>query len=129
MTRNILLLLAFALPAAALADPSMECSQTTASQVETRNCLVAVETTVNAALDSVLGVAMISATDLDNVTGRTVALPALEAAQAAWLAYRDAQCDYVGSTFGGGSGTGIAITSCRIELTRDRIDELMDYVE
>ena len=65
---------------------------------------------------------MRSAKELDDVTGRTVALPALEKAQAAWSAYRDTHCDYVGATFGGGSGTGIGINSCKIELARSRAE-------
>jgi uncharacterized protein YecT (DUF1311 family) len=110
----------------AVADPSLECSLAASSQVETGNCLAEVEATVSAALDQALTVARESASELDSVTGREVALPALEAAQAAWVAWRDAECEFVGSTFGGGSGTGIAITSCRIELARDRIEALFD---
>ncbi len=129
MTRTLTLLAALTVPGFALADLSMECSTTAGSQVEIGTCVTDIETRVNATLDVVLGYAMASAGDLDGITERAVSVPALEAAQAAWLAYRDAQCEYVGSTFGGGSGTGIAITSCRIELTRDRIEELMDYVQ
>ncbi|MCX7302140.1 MAG: DUF1311 domain-containing protein [Rhodobacterales bacterium] len=129
MTRNLALLLALTAPGLAVADPSMECSTTEGSQVEIGTCVSDIETRVNATLDVVLGFAMTSAADLDGITERTEATPALKASQAAWLAYRDAQCEYVGSTFGGGSGTGIAITSCRIELTRDRVEELMDYVQ
>lgn len=106
------------------ADPSLECSLTTSSQVETGNCVAATEANVNAALELALTSARGAAEELDGVTGRAVAVPALEASQSAWAAYRDAECEYIGSTWGGGSGTGIAITSCRIELTRARIDAL-----
>ncbi len=75
-----------------------------------------------------LSFAMNAAKELDETTGRAVAEPALEAAQAAWDAYRNDHCDYVGATFGGGSGTGIAINSCRIELGRDRADTLLRYL-
>ena len=71
----------------------------------------------------------LSDSTVDDVTGRTVALPALEKAQAAWLAYRAIHCDYVGATFGGGSGTGIGINSCRIELGRSRAELLMRYAQ
>lgn len=46
-----------------------------------------------------------------------------------WSAYRDKPCEYVGSMFGGGSGTGIAIRCCRIEYGRDHSDELMQYAQ
>lgn len=125
MIRRTLLWLALAaLPAGTAADPSLECSVVSGSQVETGECLAQVESSVNTALDIMLGFARDSAAELDQITERDVALPALEAAQVAWQAYRDAQCDYRGALFGGGSGTGIEIRSCRIELTRDRIEAL-----
>lgn len=117
------------LPAAALADPSLECSLGNGSQVEIGNCVAKTEASVNATIDVALGFARASAEELDATTGRAGAVPALDAAQTAWAAYRDAQCEYVGSTFGGGSGTGIAIQSCRIELGRERVAELMKLVQ
>ena len=106
------------------ADPSLECSLDSGSQVETGNCLGEVEATVQQALELMLGFARDGAAELDQITERDVAVPALDNAQAAWEAYRDKQCDYAGALFGGGSGTGIEITSCRIEITRDRIKAL-----
>lgn len=108
----------------AYADPSLECSVASGSQVETSNCLVKVTKAADTALEVMLDIALRNAAELDSITERDVALPALNAAQEAWVAYRDAQCDYAGSLFGGGSGTGIEIQSCRIELTRARVKEL-----
>ncbi|MFK7867958.1 MAG: lysozyme inhibitor LprI family protein [Roseobacter sp.] len=110
--------------ATAFADPSLECSFAEDSQVEIADCLMEVEQRANAALDLILGYARDAAFDLDETTGRSVAVPALDAAQEAWLAYRETTCDYQGALFGGGSGTGIAIRSCHIELTRQRTDAL-----
>ncbi|MGD9295232.1 MAG: DUF1311 domain-containing protein [Roseobacter sp.] len=110
--------------AASLASPSLECSINASSQVETGQCLADLEETVQAALDVTLKFARQSARELDGVTGRDVALPALETAQARWEDFRAAECDYAGALFGGGSGTGIEIRSCRIELTRQRIKAL-----
>ncbi len=104
----------------AQADPSLECSVGSGSQVEISDCLVTVEEAATAALEVMLKIARDSAAELDGITEREVAVPALDASQAAWQTYRDAQCDYVGALFGGGSGTGIAIRSCRIDLTRER---------
>jgi uncharacterized protein YecT (DUF1311 family) len=115
------------LPSIVFADPATECGGS--SQVETGSCVADTLERVDATVDIYLGFAMNSAAELDEVTGRTLAVPALEAAQASWSAYRDEHCGYVGATFGGGSGTGIGINSCRIELGRKRAAELMRYVQ
>ena len=121
------LVLSCCLTLPALADPATECGG--ASQVEIGACVADTLQRVDATVDIYLGFAKSAAKELDEITARTVAVPALEAGQAAWSAYRDAHCDYVGATFGGGSGTGIGIDSCRIELGRARAEELMRYVQ
>ncbi len=113
-------------PISAIADPTMECIDA-GSQVEIGSCVSDMELRVNAAIDSSYSLVLGSAQELDEVTGRVVAVPALEASQNAWVAYRDAQCEAVGASFGGGSGTGIAITACRVDLGRARVDELLRY--
>ena len=127
--RNLAAISLFALcvPSEVLADPATECGGS--SQVEIGACVAETLQRVDATVDIYLGFAMRSAEELDGITGRAVTGPALEAAQAAWSAYRDAHCDYVGATFGGGSGTGIGIDSCRIKLGRDRAEDLMRYVQ
>lgn len=111
-------------PLASSADPSLECSLKSSTQVETGKCLAAVQETTDEALHVVFGFAENAAQELDDITGRAVARPALQASQSAWESWRDAECAYAGALFGGGSGTGIAIQSCRISLTRDRIEIL-----
>lgn len=115
-------LLTVVIPAAA--DPTLECDAA-GSQVEIGACVTAMADGVQQALTASYGFAMQSAQELDRVTGRVAFAPALEASQSAWIAYRDAQCDAVGASFGGGSGTGIAITACKVELGRARVDALM----
>ncbi len=111
----------------ALADPVSECWQQVGNNIELGACLIEVEKRVDAAMDQTLGFAMAHADEMDNDTGRVAARPSLLAAQQAWVAYRDAHCDFVGGTFGGGTGTGSAILGCRIELGRARADVLMGY--
>ena len=113
----------------AYADPTMECSIKNETQVDTGACLADILKTVDTVLETSLSFAMDAANELDNSTGRTVAAPALKKAQAEWLQYRDSHCDFVGSTFGGGSGTGIAIQDCQIRHSRARSDELMKFTQ
>ncbi|MEX0327437.1 MAG: lysozyme inhibitor LprI family protein [Ruegeria sp.] len=115
---------AFFLPCAVFADPTLECPDA-GSQVEIGACVSDMENRVNTAVETAYSLAQNAAAELDDVTGRVVAQPALEASQVAWTAYRDAQCEAVGASFGGGSGTGIGITACRVELGRARVDELL----
>ncbi|WP_425044366.1 lysozyme inhibitor LprI family protein [Primorskyibacter sp. S87] len=112
------------LPAQLDADPSLECSGA-GSQVEIGDCVAGMEAQVETALGIAYEIALSSAEELDQTTGRETARPALEQAQTAWSAYRDAQCEAVGASFGGGSGTGIGIRSCRVELGRIRVDALL----
>jgi len=128
MRRHATTLIVFLfLPMIVFADPATECGGS--SQVQIGACVADTLQRVDTTVDTYLGFAMRSAKELDDVTGRTVALPALEKAQTAWLAYRAIHCDYVGATFGGGSGTGIGINSCKIELGRSRAELLMRYAQ
>ncbi|MEO0765764.1 MAG: lysozyme inhibitor LprI family protein [Pseudomonadota bacterium] len=128
MRKPILTLALFTcLPTIALTDPASECGG--GSQVEIGDCVADTLERVDGVIDTYLGFAMDSAKELDEVTDRTEAVPALDAAQTAWAAYRDAHCAYVGTTFGGGSGTAIGINACRITLGRARAETLMRYVQ
>ncbi len=127
--KKLLLCAVLAAPTLAWADPSLECSLDSSSQVETGNCVGDMETRSQQAMELALSFAMDAATELDDVTGREMAKPALTAGQQAWESYRDAHCEFVGTTFGGGSGTGIAISSCQVELNRARTSDLMRYAQ
>lgn len=120
---------ALALTGSAAADPQSECSIDASSQVEIGDCLADAERIADATVASALGFAMQTAKELDEATGRESAVPALETAQAGWSGFRDQHCEFVGTTYGGGSGTGIAIRSCRVALARTRADELMRFTQ
>jgi len=56
---------------------------------------------------------------------RTVASPAaVDSAQAAWLAYRSAQCRAEGAEFAGGTMESLAILGCHQSLGADRAQVL-----
>lgn len=67
--------------------------------------------------------------ELDDVgSAAPRSLPALRTAQRAWISWRDEQCAFVASTWGGGSGAGIAETECHAALTGAqalRLDEIL----
>lgn len=42
---------------------------------------------------------------------------ALKDMQRAWIFYRDMRCSYIGSQWGGGTGTGPAIVDCHMNMT------------
>lgn len=121
------ILMGFSAPAQA--DPATECSRTHNDQVGIGACLVETDKDADSAMSTALGFATSAAEKLDGVTGRKIAAPALHAGQTAWSDYRDKHCGYVGATYGGGSGTGIAILSCRIDLARIRSAQLMRFAQ
>ena len=49
-------------------------------------------------------------------------------AQRAWLTYRDAQCDAVGTPYEGGSIQPLVIATCLANLTRARTEELQQML-
>lgn len=125
----LIALVALCAPDSAIADPQSECGVDATSQIDIGVCLSVAETVADATVSSALDFAMQTAQELDEVTQRKVSAPALKAGQDKWLAYRDQHCEFVGTTFGSGSGIGIAIQSCRVALARARADVLMRYAQ
>ncbi len=118
-----------AAPTLALADPTLECGQTKSIQVKTGDCIAETEARVDGAVELAPSFAMDAAKSPDEVTGRAVSAKALAEGQVAWTAYRDSHCDFVGTTIGSGSGTGIAIRACRIKLGRARVHAPMQTAQ
>lgn len=52
----------------------------------------------------------------------------LVAAQRAWIAFRDAECDFAASGVEGGSIYPMTVVNCRDTLTQRRIDDLKFYL-
>lgn len=65
---------------------------------------------------------------LKNVKG-TSAEKKLAKAQRAWLAFRNAACDYESDGWSGGTGHAMVEMSCMANLTRDRIKQLEEYAQ
>jgi len=54
-------------------------------------------------------------------------LDKLVAAQRAWIAFRDRDCDFAASDVEGGSMHPMMVSICKQEMTEDRIGELKHY--
>ena len=50
-------------------------------------------------------------------------------AEQAWIAFRDAECDLQGVEMLGGTGEGLAVSGCLLELTKQRAKSLSDLFE
>ncbi|OCW55529.1 lysozyme inhibitor LprI family protein [Hoeflea olei] len=61
--------------------------------------------------------------------GVPTTLEALRAAQRAWIAFRDAQCEYEAYEMFGGTGQPMLGSMCLARLTRERIDLLKQALE
>ena len=73
---------------------------------------------LNAAYGALLALEEVNAGELEELgPAAPSAAEALRAMQRAWIAYRDAACEYEVSTWGGGSGGGPAGAQCMMELT------------
>ena len=130
MKRAVLLVSFFwTLPWVGTADPALECGVGLQSQVMIEKCVDETTFSVDQTIDIALGLAFDAAKELDSETGRDIAVPSLMAGQAAWNAYREAHCDYVGSFRGGVTDTKITLGACRIELGRERVAELMKSLD
>jgi uncharacterized protein YecT (DUF1311 family) len=53
----------------------------------------------------------------------------LRAAQRAWLAYRDAQCDFEASASEGGSMQPLELASCKSNATKERIAQFQQELD
>jgi uncharacterized protein YecT (DUF1311 family) len=125
---RVLALALFALIGAGTAvvsgDPLGECWVEARDQVEVRACLEHARERSDRAMEAALALARETAADLDQVTGRSVAVPALDASQQDWRTFQDANCGLRAALAAGGSGAGIFELNCRITMARQRADEL-----
>ena len=109
----------------ASANACMESSQGGSSTVGMGFCLAAEQEAWDDRLNEVYRSAMAAhrASDAEYKPYLSEA-DSLRDAQRAWIAWRDANCLYEVSTWGGGTGGGPAGTSCNMRMTAERALEL-----
>jgi uncharacterized protein YecT (DUF1311 family) len=121
---SALLLVPLALPPPARADPVGECQVTSANQVAVTECLRADLAAADQVMAGALERLQQRADELDQVTGRPEARAAVDASQAQWQAFREADCRVRAALAAGAAGSGQFELACAITLSRLRADEL-----
>ena len=111
-----------ALPAHA--TPVSECQVTATNQVEVTRCLQATLSAADQVMGAALDRLLRRADELDGVTGRVVARPAVEGAQVAWQTFREASCAVPAALAAGASGSGQFQLGCMITMARARVADL-----
>src|SRR6266536_1522088 len=106
------------------ASPVSECQAVAANQVEVTQCLQAVLAAADGAMGAALQRVLQRADEIDAVTGRPVARPAVEQAQVEWQAFRERNCAVRAALTAGASGSGQFQLGCSITMARDRESEL-----
>lgn len=110
------------------ANPLDACWALAESRLDVGPCLADQRQQSEAALGETADRVMTAAADLDRVTERSLAVPALERAEAAFAAYRDAQCGAVRAMAASGTGASDFELAYIVRLNRTRIDELGSLV-
>jgi uncharacterized protein YecT (DUF1311 family) len=101
---------------AARADEKINCKSGDLNQMELDQCAGRDFTAADAKLNTLYKVMM---SKYDAANGAL-----LKASERAWIAYRDAQCDFATNGTAGGTINSMEDTICRTGKTNDRIKEL-----
>lgn len=105
--------------------PSIACEDSATSQVEMRACLREMLNYVERTLEVASAAAAVEMRELDTVTSADIgAEKAFEKSRTAYAAYRDSACAAVAASYAGGSGAGIAMLSCRLQMDWDRANRI-----
>ncbi|MEN9657729.1 MAG: hypothetical protein RL571_1194 [Pseudomonadota bacterium] len=97
------------------------------NQIALKDCLAKLAPQAEQDRKNAESAARVMMKNLDRITGHPAALPAFNQASKAYQSYQHAQCAWVGKSFAGGSGAGVAERACRIDLDRARADELWRF--
>jgi uncharacterized protein YecT (DUF1311 family) len=119
------MLTAAAMSASASADPILECRALAGDDVALEECLRTQLDISSRAMTEAQELARGAASQLDERTGTEGAVLGLEAAQQAWEAYRDVECQTIALFAGGGTAVEAAQLACYIRLTRARTDAML----
>ena len=119
------MLTAAAMSASASANPILECRALAGDDLALEECLRTQSDISSRAMTEAQELARGAARQLDERTGTEGAVLGLEAAQQAWEAYRDVECQTIALFAGGGTAVEAAQLACDIRLTRARTDAML----
>jgi uncharacterized protein YecT (DUF1311 family) len=127
MIRPLVLLLAMTLPAAA---QDVDCTNVI-TQLDMNTCAAQDWEEADARLNDVYAqtLAVLQEADANYPISGDSEEDRLRAAQRAWIAYRDANCDSAGYPMRGGSAEPLLTYGCLRSMTEDRIAELQALTE
>ena len=109
--------------------PTLDCEKAKA-QPDLNDCAYRDYEAADADLNAEYRKALAKARALDDeYEGPPAAVDALKSAQRAWIGYRDGQCVLAGFQARGGQAEAMLVSGCLAELTRNRTQELRDFVE
>lgn len=114
-------LLILAIPAVYAQDSIEQCYKAATNEVAMRECLKKELQQTRDEYREALDKLTQQAGELDRVTGRNEAMPALEKANMSFDRYVSEQCRFEETMFSGGSGAGAANLACQINLLHIRI--------
>jgi uncharacterized protein YecT (DUF1311 family) len=118
-------LTAAAMSTSAAADPILECRVLAGDDIALAECLRTQLDISSRAMTEAQELARGAASQLDERTGTEGTVLGLEAAQQAWEAYRDVECQTIALFAGGGGTAEAAQLACEIRLTRARTDGML----
>ena len=122
-------LLALALPGVSLAQDSIEqCYKSATTTSAVRECLKKELQQTRDEYRKAMEKLTQQAGELDRVTGRNEALPALEKANTAFDRYVGEQCRFEEKMMGGGTGAGAANLACQINLLHVRMGAIESHL-
>lgn len=121
-------LLILACPLTSFAENVDECYKNAQTTAAIRECLKQELQETREEYRSVMEKLTNQAGELDRVTGRNVALPALEKANLSFDRYVSDQCVFEEAMIAGGTGAGAANLSCQINLLRLRMGSLESHI-
>ncbi|WNC74101.1 lysozyme inhibitor LprI family protein [Thalassotalea psychrophila] len=109
-------------------DPILKCQHSTNNQVALSQCLDIKIKNLNQKFNYYVNQRTAQLEELATVTGRIDALEAFNRALDAFKIYREANCQYRYQTMMPGSGAAIEYKSCFIQLTKQRLKQLLNEI-
>ena len=122
-------LTALSIPGLCIAQDSIEqCYKSATTTSAVRECLKKELQQSRDEYREAMGKLTQQAGELDRVTGRNEALPALEKANTAFDRYVSEQCRFEETMMGGGTGAGAANLACQINLLHVRMGAIESHL-